>query len=93
MKFLKDSDVPDSLQIHQIYSAKDTVARGENGIFIPKTGQKNVHSYSMNGLSHFEFITRREPIKEVIKLLKDDAETSRLLDAEDVTPLTSLTGS
>ncbi len=93
LKILKESHVPDSLQIHQIYSTKDTVARGENGIFIPKTGQKNVHSYSMNGLSHFEFITRREPIKEVIKILKDDAETSRLLDAEDVTPLTSLTGS
>ena len=93
LKVLKDSDVPDSLQIHQIYSVNDTVSRGVNGIFVPKSGHKNIHNYSMNGLSHFEFIIRREPIKEVIKILRDDPEASRLLDSEDMTPLSSLTGS
>jgi uncharacterized membrane protein YdjX (TVP38/TMEM64 family) len=92
LKFLKDSDVPDNLQIHQIYSVSDSVARGKNGVFVPRSGQKNIHNYAMNGLSHFEFIMRREPIKEVIKILKDDPEVSRLLDAEDQTPLSSLTG-
>ena len=93
LKVLKDSDVPDSLQIHQIYSVNDTVSRGVHGIFVPKSGHKNIHNYSMNGLSHFEFIIRREPIKEVIKILRDDPEASRLLDSEDMTPLSSLTGS
>jgi uncharacterized membrane protein YdjX (TVP38/TMEM64 family)/pimeloyl-ACP methyl ester carboxylesterase len=87
LKYLKDSDVPDSLKIFCLYSEKDTIARGKLGTFSPRSGIANITNIAMNDMSHFDFIVRREPIKEVIKILKDDPETARLLDAEDVTPL------
>jgi hypothetical protein len=46
----------------------------------------------MNNLNHFDFIIRREPIKEVIKILSGTQETARLLDVEELTPLDKLSG-
>lgn len=46
----------------------------------------------MNNLNHFDFIIRREPIKEVIKILSGTQETAHLLDVEDLTPLDKLSG-
>jgi uncharacterized membrane protein YdjX (TVP38/TMEM64 family) len=90
LKFLKDSEVPKNLKIFSLYSDKDMIARGRLGTFTPKTGSYNITNIAMNEMSHFDFIVRREPIKEVIKILKDDPETARLLDAEDVTPLSMI---
>ena len=92
LKFLKNSDVPDNLRIFTLYSENDSIARGKLGIFAPRAGKGQITNIAMNDLSHFEFLMRREPIKEVIKILKDDAEASRLLDAEDVTPLARISG-
>jgi uncharacterized membrane protein YdjX (TVP38/TMEM64 family) len=91
LKFLRNSDVPNNLKIFTFYSEKDSIARGKLGIFKPKSGLDQIKNYSMNELDHFDFIIKREPIKEVIKILKDDEETSRQLDAEDVTPLSRIT--
>ena len=93
LKFLRDSEVPENLKIYTFYSDGDTIARGKLGVFKPRSGQKNITNIPMNDLNHFDFIVRREPIKEVIKILKDDEEISRLLDAEDVTPLGRISGS
>ncbi len=90
LKFLKDSDVPPNLKIFSMYSQRDHIARGKLGTFSPRSGHNNITNIAMNDMSHFDFIIRREPIKEVIKILKDDAETARLLDAEDVTPLSRI---
>ena len=92
LKYLKDSVVPPNLKIYCMYSDADMVARGKLGVFTPRGGSENVTKIAMNDLSHFDFLLRREPIKEVIKILKDDEETSRLLDAEDVTPLNRIGG-
>jgi hypothetical protein len=92
LKYLRDSDVPQNLKIHILYSERDSVSRGRQGIFIPKTGHQNITSMAMNDLNHFDFIVRREPIKEVIKILSGSAEAAHLLDLEEITPLGKLSG-
>jgi len=92
LKYLSDSDVPESLKIHILYSEQDTVSRGHLGIFVPKSGHQNITSMAMNDLNHFDFIVRREPIKEVIKILSGTAEAAHLLELEEVTPLARLSG-
>ena len=92
LKYLRDSDVPENLKIHIIYSDSDSVSRGRLGIFVPRSGHKNITSTAMNNLNHFDFIIRREPIKEVIKILSGTQETAHLLDVEELTPLDKLSG-
>ncbi len=92
LKYLRDSDVPDNLKIHILYSDSDSVSRGRLGIFVPRSGHKNITSIAMNDLNHFDFIIRREPIKEVIKILSGTQETAHLLDVEELTPLDKLSG-
>jgi pimeloyl-ACP methyl ester carboxylesterase len=92
LKYLRDSDVPPNLKIHILYSERDTVSRGRQGVFVPKTGHQNITSRAMNDLNHFDFVVRREPIKEVIKILSGSAEAAHLLDLEEMTPLGKLSG-
>jgi uncharacterized membrane protein YdjX (TVP38/TMEM64 family)/pimeloyl-ACP methyl ester carboxylesterase len=92
LKYLRDSDVPPNLKIHILYSERDTVSRGRQGVFVPKTGHQNITSRAMNDLNHFDFVVRREPIKEVIKILSGSAEAAHLLDLEEITPLGKLSG-
>jgi pimeloyl-ACP methyl ester carboxylesterase len=89
---LKDSDVPENLRIYTMYSEKDHVARGSYGIFAPRSGGQNIVNIPFNDFSHFDFILRRDSIKEAIKILKDDEESKRLLDQEELTPLERLNG-
>lgn len=89
---LKDSDVPENLRIYTMYSEKDHIARGSYGIFAPRSGGQNIVNIPFNDLSHFDFILRRDSIKEAIKILKDDEESKRLLDQEELTPLERLNG-
>ncbi len=82
LEHLKNSEVPNNLKIYSFYSENDSIARGSSGVFTPRSGQENVTNIAMNDLSHFDFIMRRDPIKKVIKLLKDSPELERDQDQD-----------
>ena len=92
LKYLNDSDVPPNLKIHIIYSEQDSVSRGRQGIFTPRVGKENITTVAMNELNHFDFIIRREPIKEVIKVLTGSSDAAHQLEVEEVTPLGRISG-
>jgi hypothetical protein len=92
LQYLKDSDVPSNLKIYSVYSENDLVARGKLGVFQPRNGKENVTSIAMNDLSHFDFVMRRDPIKLVIKLLKDQPLTDQDKDLSDSEILSRIGG-
>ncbi len=92
LQYLKDSDVPSNLKIYSLYSENDLVARGKFGVFQPRHGTENVTSIAMNDLSHFDFVMRRDPIKLVIKLLKDQPLTDQDKDLSDSEILSRIGG-
>ncbi len=75
LKHLKDSEVPTNLKIYSLYSEHDIVARGKLGVFEPRSGKEQTTSIAMNHLSHFDFLMRRDPIKKVIDILKDEEQS------------------
>jgi pimeloyl-ACP methyl ester carboxylesterase len=86
LEHLKDSEVPSNLKIYSFYSENDFIARGSLGVFAPRSGRENVTSIAMNHLSHFDFVMRRDPIKQVIKILKgtQHLEQDQELDGSEV---------
>lgn len=92
LQHLKDSEVPSNLKIYSLYSENDVVARGKHGIFSPRKGGENVSGIAMNDLSHFDFVMRRDPIKLVIKLLKDSSEPDQDREIQDTELLDRISG-
>jgi uncharacterized membrane protein YdjX (TVP38/TMEM64 family)/pimeloyl-ACP methyl ester carboxylesterase len=92
LKYLRDSDVPENLKIHIFYSERDSVSRGRLGVFVPKSGHENISSKAMNDLTHFDFVIRRESIREVIKILSDSTDHAPRLVSSENLPLARLGG-
>ncbi|MCX6119163.1 MAG: VTT domain-containing protein [Proteobacteria bacterium] len=83
LKLLQDSEIPNNLKIWSLYSEADRLARGSLGVFRPKTGKENITVLPMHEYSHFDFILKRGPIREVVKILTDDpSERDQLIDNE-----------
>lgn len=57
---LHASKVPSDVQIYTIYSNRDGVAQGDNGIFHISPPQPNVIAVPMHNMTHFQFLYRRE---------------------------------
>ena len=92
LKSLHNSVIPPNLKIWSLYSPNDKLARGESGQLRPTGGLENFIKIQMPEYGHFDFILRRGPIKEVIKILRDDPNVAKSLDQEDETPLARLSG-
>ncbi len=60
LKELHESPIPSDVQIYTIYSNRDKVARGDNGIFHVSPPQPNVIAVPMHNMTHFQFLYRRQ---------------------------------
>ena len=57
---LHESPIPSDVQIYTIYSNRDRVSRGENGVFHVSPPCRNVVAVPMHNMTHFQFLYRRE---------------------------------
>ncbi|MBI2603311.1 MAG: VTT domain-containing protein [Deltaproteobacteria bacterium] len=60
LKELKKLEIPPHLQIYNIFSDLDYVARGQNGIFKPVKNKERVHPIPMHHVEHIDFLKRRD---------------------------------
>ena len=61
LRTLRKTEIPPDVRIYNLYSNRDRVARGENGVFKTKTaGQSQIIPVPMHHVSHFEFLYRRD---------------------------------
>lgn len=58
LRQLQDSSIPDSLQVHCMYSIQDAVTRGFGGVYVPKAGK--VSEVPMHHVKHMEFLFRHD---------------------------------
>lgn len=92
LKLLQQSEVPANLRIWSLYSDNDGLARGALGLFRPEKGAENITVVGMHQYSHFDFILKRGAIREVVRILTNDAtELDPNIDVEG-TSLSQLTG-
>jgi uncharacterized membrane protein YdjX (TVP38/TMEM64 family) len=69
LKELHDSDIPDGVEIYSLYSDKDRVSTGRNGMFSPTKECKRVIPVPMHKVSHFEFLSRRDVAERLSEIL------------------------
>ncbi|MBC7661021.1 MAG: alpha/beta fold hydrolase [Chitinophagaceae bacterium] len=69
LKQLHESEVPDNLQIHCLYSREDKVAVDQAGVF---SFPGKVDGIPMHHLSHFQFLARRDVAATIANLLKEE---------------------
>lgn len=92
LKLLRDVEVPSNLKIWALYSDKDALARGAQGLFRPRKGAENITVVGMHEYTHFDFILKRGPITEVIRILKDEGSQDSVASEEYGTSLSQLLG-
>lgn len=70
--FLKDlhgSATTPGLKIYNLYSQKDSIASGKEGIF---DHPGDVTAIPFHHLSHFQYLARRDVAKVIVKILRDE---------------------
>jgi uncharacterized membrane protein YdjX (TVP38/TMEM64 family)/pimeloyl-ACP methyl ester carboxylesterase len=72
LRVLQDVEIPKSLKIWSFYSDADHFARGAAGVFAPRAGIEQLTVVGMHEYSHFDFILKRGPIREVVRILKGE---------------------
>ncbi len=68
---LHSASVPKNLQIYNIHSDSDNVVPGDRGIFDRKEYKAQIHPVAMDGLTHYEYMYRKEVVTKVDKILKE----------------------
>ena len=72
LKALEDTTLPPNVKITCLYSDKDRVATGRNGVYSPYFGDGNqVEGIPMHHVSHFEFLYRRDVADQLALSLGD----------------------
>ncbi|MFK7826389.1 MAG: alpha/beta fold hydrolase [Oligoflexales bacterium] len=69
LKDLHNSEIPRDVRIFNLFSNKDRVARGEHGLFKPRTKSTSVVPIPMHHVTHFEFLYRRDVGDALINIL------------------------
>jgi pimeloyl-ACP methyl ester carboxylesterase/membrane protein YqaA with SNARE-associated domain len=72
LKSIKEFDIPDGVEVHCFFSERDSVAKGDDGLYhsthCPEC-EKKVHPNPMNHCSHFEFLYRRSVGDRIASIL------------------------
>ena len=69
LKELHDSEIPENVTIFNLFSNKDSVAKGEHGLFKPRKKSNQVVPIPMHHVTHFEFLYRRDVGDALINVL------------------------
>lgn len=77
IKELQNAQVPKNLQIYCLHSQDDNVVPAERGIYEGKASFDQIHPIAMNGLSHYEYMYRKEVVNKVDKILKQEPDYSQ----------------
>lgn len=77
LRSLKQQPLPADLQIINLFSLRDFVARGEDGIFKPASGLGQVLPIAMNHVSHDGFLKRRDITDTLAYLLGPPVELEK----------------
>ena len=81
LRELHSGPVYDDVKIYNLYSDKDLVATGKNGVF---EYEGHVVSIAMHQVTHFEFLYRRVVCDKIAELLSDDDETVEINETSQV---------
>lgn len=76
-EFLQDLHslkIPSSTKIYCLYSDRDGIANGRDGMFEPQNTDAEVVGIPMNHIGHFEFLYRRDVGDVLTRLLKDNVQ-------------------
>lgn len=68
---LNKLEIPESVDIHCIYSRNDLVSRDEGGIYQNKTAQHRIHPIDMHHLDHYGFLTDKDVVQKIDEILND----------------------
>ena len=60
LESLREESVPEGIHIYNLYSNRDKVARGKNGLFEPHAKSRQIIPVAMHHITHFEFLYRRD---------------------------------
>jgi uncharacterized membrane protein YdjX (TVP38/TMEM64 family)/pimeloyl-ACP methyl ester carboxylesterase len=79
---MHDVEIPEDVEVYCMHSVRDKVAKGEKGLFKPRTPSKNIHSIPMNHISHFEFLYRRDVGDVISQILRKEEPSLKLVSGE-----------
>lgn len=78
LKILGESMVPDGVEIFCMYSGKDRVSNGVDGIYRSPNMKGSVYAVPMHHISHFEYLHKREVADQIAKILGHPEQIERL---------------
>ncbi|MEZ4743507.1 MAG: alpha/beta fold hydrolase [Bdellovibrionota bacterium] len=59
LREIKESKIPNNVEIHCIFSDRDAVAKGKNGLLQSSASNERIFPVPLHQVSHFEFLYRR----------------------------------
>ncbi len=70
LRNIRDSIIPENLNIYCFYSDRDKVAVGTSGLFRTKVKTDKIHPMFMPGIAHFEFLMRRDVTQKIDEIIR-----------------------
>ena len=88
LRYLAAAEIPENVTVHCLHSVRDTIAKGEKGLFKPTKFAERVYSVPMDKVSHFEFLYRRDVADRLSAILGDGTPVvARSENGPEITPI------
>ncbi len=82
LKTLGESEIPDRLEIYNVYSRRDKVVIGRDAVFQPVKPNEQIHPIAAHDLGHFDYLYSREMASTLSEVLGSPYIGGEVADSE-----------